>query len=345
MKGTAAIVGAGIGGLATAVGLRRIGWQVTVLERWTRIRPEGTALGLRPDAQAALARLGLADELRHRTIPYRHAQIRTPGGRRIADLPLERIERAGGAPVLMLSRTSLMELLLAAAHDLPVETGTKIADPEALRRDHDLVVGADGLRSTVRAAYFGTGVRPRYSGIVAWRGVAGFEPPAHGETWGPGQVFGITPQEPGVSNWYAAVQTPEGHRETLDDLRRRYAGWHDPIPRILAEASEDGVLRHEIHDLAPHLKSFVTGNVALVGDAAHAMTPALGQGACQALLDAAALTACLESADEVAGALRAYDAQRRRPAQRVVTLSRRMTRLAGHRLTGPRNTLMRLLPA
>ncbi|WP_345408160.1 FAD-dependent oxidoreductase [Nonomuraea salmonea] len=114
MNGTAAIVGAGIGGLATAIGLRRIGWEVTVLERWPEINPEGTALGIRPDAQAALAQLGLREELLRRTVPYRQAVIRTPQGERIADLPLERIERKGGAPVLMLSRTSLMNMLVDA---------------------------------------------------------------------------------------------------------------------------------------------------------------------------------------------------------------------------------------
>ncbi|GAA3167518.1 FAD-dependent monooxygenase [Nonomuraea salmonea] len=197
------------------------------------------------------------------------------------------------------------------------------------------MVGADGLRSTVREACFGATVRPRYAGIVAWRGVARFNPPSYGETWGAGQVFGITPQEPGATNWYAAVATPEGHRETLDELRARFAGWHDPITRLLAEADEEAVLRHEIYDLSPRLKSLIAGNVALVGDAAHAMTPSLGQGACQALLDAAALTMCLESAGDVGSALRAYDARRRRPAQRVVAMSRQMTRLAGHHREGP----------
>lgn len=344
MNGTAAIVGAGIGGLATAIGLRRIGWDVTVLERWPKINSEGTALGIRPDAQAALAQLGLREELLRRTVPYRQAVIRTPQGERIAGLPLERIERKGGAPVLMLSRISLMNMLVDALGDTAAKTGTKITDPEALRGQYDLVVGADGLRSTVREAYFGATVRPRYSGIVAWRGVARFNPPSYGETWGAGQVFGITPQEPGSTNWYAAVATPEGHRETLDELRARFAGWHDPIPRLLAEADEEAVLRHEIYDLSPRLKSLIVGNVALVGDAAHAMTPSLGQGACQALLDAAALTTCLHAAGDVRSALRAYDAQRRRPAQRVVAMSRQMTRLASHHREGPRNILMRLLP-
>ncbi|MEU1391552.1 MULTISPECIES: FAD-dependent monooxygenase [unclassified Nonomuraea] len=345
MKGSAVIVGAGIGGLATAVGLRRAGWEVTVLERWPEIRPEGTALGMRPAAQAALDRLGLGAELRRRTVPYRSAQILAPDGRRLADLPLERIERKGGTPVLMLSRVSLMEMLLDAAGEVTVRTATEITDPAALRTRYDLVVGADGLRSTVRRAFFDTTARPRCTGIVAWRGVAAFEPPVHGETWGAGQVFGLTPQEPGSTNWYAAVATPEGHRESLDDLRARFSGWHTSVVRVLAEADEENVLRHEIHDLWPRLRSFASGNAVLVGDAAHAMTPSLGQGACQALLDADTLTTCLREAGDVPSALRRHDASRRRPAQRVVTMSRLMTRLAGHHLQGPRNLLLRLLAA
>ncbi|MEV4393352.1 FAD-dependent monooxygenase [Nonomuraea sp. NPDC049607] len=343
MRGTAVIVGAGIGGLATAVGLRRAGWEVSVLERWPEIRPEGTALGIRPVAQAALDRLGLGGELRRRTVPYRSAQIRRPDGRRLTDLPLERIERKGGAPVLMLSRVSLMEMLLDAVGGSTVETGADITVPEALRSRYDLVVGADGLRSTVREAFFGAAARPRYSGIVAWRGVAGFEPPVYGETWGAGQVFGITPQEPGSTNWYAAVATPEGHRESLEELRARFSGWHSGVVRVLAEADDGSVLRHEIYDLSPRLRSFVSGNAVLVGDAAHAMTPSLGQGACQALLDAAALTSCLGEARDLGSALRRYDGLRRRPAQRVVAMSRLMTRVAGHHLQGPRNLLLRLL--
>ncbi|MGW0199787.1 FAD-dependent monooxygenase [Nonomuraea sp. NPDC003201] len=343
----AVVVGAGVGGLTTAIALRAIGWDVSIFERWPQVVAEGTALGLRPDAQAGLDRLGLGEQLRERTVPYRRAQIRTPDGRRLADLPLERIERRGGAPVRMLSRVSLIEMLVRQVDPATISTGVEITDPAALRADYDLVVGADGVRSAVRQAFFGAVTRPRYAGIVAWRGVIkGFEPQDYGETWGRGQMFGMTPQAPGVTNWYAPVRTPERVRESLDDLRARFAGWHDPIPRVLAAAEADAVLRHEVYDLAPPLGSYVTGNVALVGDAAHAMTPALGQGACQALLDAVELATCLRThPGDVAKALLSYDARRRPAAQRMVTASSWMTRLAGAgRLAGPRNTLMRMLP-
>ncbi|NEE41835.1 NAD(P)-binding protein, partial [Streptomyces sp. SID7982] len=98
MTGTATVVGAGIGGLATAIGLRRAGWSVTVLERRTELERYGAAFGIHPTAQSALDRLGVGDALREHAVPYRDAHIRTPDGTSIARLPLERIERKAGRP-------------------------------------------------------------------------------------------------------------------------------------------------------------------------------------------------------------------------------------------------------
>ncbi|MEV7657167.1 NAD(P)/FAD-dependent oxidoreductase [Streptomyces anulatus] len=352
MTGTATVVGAGIGGLATAIGLRRAGWTVTVLERRTELERYGAAFGIHPTAQSALDRLGVGDALRDRAVPYRDAHIRTPAGRPMARLPLERIESKAGRPELLISRPYLLDALLAgldAFGDVPLKLGERVTDVDALAAGQDLVIGADGIRSAVRTARFGDRSGPRRVGTVAWIGIADFESPVHGETWGSGRFFGLTPVEPGRTNWYATA--PEA--TTADELRGLFAGWHDPIPRILAATDPATWIRYEMRHLYPALPSFVSAGarpapVALVGDAAHAMTPNLGQGACTAILDADALTRALAAAPPgpagIAGALRAYDAERRRSAQRTAFASRTLHRFMSTERTRLRDAAVRLLP-
>ncbi|MFU8849720.1 FAD-dependent oxidoreductase [Micromonospora sp. SL1-18] len=325
MVDTAAIIGGGIGGLATAIALRRSGWRVTVYERDAEIPATGTALGMWPAALRALDTLGVGDDVRKLGRRQSVGEFRRPDGTRIATIDTARLERRSGDPVYLLSRPALLTVLHRAMGETALRFGTpQVRQLTRLREEFDLVVAADGVFSQARTELLGERYRARYSGGTAWRGyVENMPTDSFVETWGAGAKFGVTPQEGGRTNWYAAAAAPEGSftpGSELATLRRRFGSWAAPVRAVLDAISESEVLRHDVY-VTPWLPTFTRDNVALIGDAAHAMTPDLGRGGCEALIDAVTLAACLRDAPAVRDGLRAYDRQRRRPTQRLARIS------------------------
>jgi 2-polyprenyl-6-methoxyphenol hydroxylase-like FAD-dependent oxidoreductase len=202
--------------------------------------------------------------------------------------------------------------------------------------DADLVVGADGLRSRTRAEHWPAYPGPAYAGYTSWRGVTTPAGPVDGsgETWGRGSRFGIVPLGDGRVYWFATATarateragSADGSTDERAGLLRRFADWHAPIPELIAGTDPAQILHHDTYELRTPLPGYVTGRVALVGDAAHAMTPDLGQGACMAIEDAVTLAAALAGDAAVPDALRRYDGVRRPRTQSVVRASHRMGR-------------------
>lgn len=324
----AVVVGAGIGGLAAAIALSRTGWDVTVLERAPEIEPIGAGITLWPNAMRALDALGV--DVEPISVPAGEgAGLRNPAGKVVM--------RSEDVELRALHRGDLQNALLAALPADTVRTGSpvsKVLDDSVIIGDEaisaDLIVAADGIASTVRGQLW-PGVTPEYRGYTAWRGVTArhtitlTDPADAGETWGKGARFGIIPLRDGGVYWFAAATAPQNVRfpDEHAEAVRRFGSWHEPIPTILSATVPGAVLHHDIFDLPP-LPTYVNGRVALLGDAAHAMTPDLGQGGCQALEDAVVLAACLRNSADVSGGLAKYDAERRPRTQAVGKLARRV---------------------
>jgi 2-polyprenyl-6-methoxyphenol hydroxylase-like FAD-dependent oxidoreductase len=309
------IIGGGIAGLCTAIALRQGGHDAHVYEQTEQIRAVGAGLTLWPNALNVLAELGLAEAVRQAGAEINKTQIRTDRGRVLTQTHLHNLAPQLGYPAIAIHRADLHQILLAA---LP---------PEATHLNHTFsrfeqdgqgvtvhfdngevvrsqwLIGADGLRSRVRMQMWPE-TRPRYSGYVAWRGVVeGVHHLVQGitsESWGRGARFGIVPLNERQVYWFATGNERDGAKGRHGDAARekeqllaRFRDWHEPVEALLRATPTEAILRNPLADLKP-LRQWSQGRVTLVGDAAHATTPNMGQGACQAIESALVLARTIQ---------------------------------------------------
>lgn len=282
----AIVIGAGIGGLTAAIALNKAGIEAHAYERAPALREIGAGISLWANAINALDELGLADAIRARGLSELQGGLRTWRGTVLYAASYDELAGHFGAAVVVMQRADLLAVLanevspqrLHLNHECTgfVQDASgvtaRFTNGEVVRGD--VLIGADGLWSVVRAQLFADDP-PRYAGYTAWRTVVRLERPrmVTGETWGRGRRFGIMPMGDGRVYWYATTNAPEGERDSKGQAKQNlvglFRGWHEPIEALLEASEESSILRNDIYDRNP-LVRWSENRVTLLGDAAHA---------------------------------------------------------------------------
>lgn len=349
------VIGGGIGGAAAALALTRAGCDVHVYEQVANKAEVGAGIQVSPNATRLLLRYGLADALRARAVRPSHIEVRRwDDGRILSREELgDAAEQAFGAPYYHFHRADLLSILIDALPSDRVHTGRCCVDAVQTKDgarsifddgssiDSDVIVGADGIHSVVRKILFGD-EHPRFSGNVAYRGLAPADRVAHlnlrhnATNWmGPGGHFVHYFVSGGRFLNFVAVSVQEkwereswNDRGDIEDAKKCFNGWHPQIHEILSAVDE--TFKWALFDRAP-LSKWSERRVTLLGDACHPMLPYMAQGAAQSIEDGATLAVCLSgiAPSGVDAALAKYE-ELRRPRTAAIQLAARGNAVTFH---------------
>lgn len=347
-----------MGGLAAALALRRIGWDVRVFERALEIREAGAAISVWANATRPLRACGLLDALLDAGTIIETGALLRPDGSMLRDAVTIHVD----APGVCLHRADLQRVLLSGLPEGLVRTGAEFVSASQDERGvvaqfadgstarGEILIGADGLNSAVRRGLLGN-APPVYRGYQCWRGVNPHATVARiSETLGAGLRVGLVPlRRRGAAWWVCANETedardePEGARTKLLRLLR---GWHEPVLPLIAGTAPESILKNAIYD-RPLRRGWSRGRMLLIGDAAHPTTPNLGQGGGMAIEDGFVLARCLERCADPEAAFEEFERLRFPRVQRIVARSLLWGRMGqwSHPLaTRCRDILLRVLP-
>ncbi|MEU6789619.1 FAD-dependent monooxygenase [Nonomuraea angiospora] len=364
------VVGAGLGGVAAAVGLHRLGHEVTLFERGAELREAGTGIVVMPNGLRALDVVGLAGDVRGHVMHATLGGLRDWRGRPLLITDLARAQQEVGTPAII-DRAELHRALRAPLPPGLVRTATPVErlepDPTGVNvisdgnpvARADAVIAADGIGSKLRAQLFPGHPGLRRTGRIDLRGM--LPRPADLATdllasqlvdRRSGAMFGLFPVGEDRLYWFTDSVlrgTPPDAHEARRQMLSLMADWHPLVTALIEATPPDDVYVDPIARLAEPLPSFAAGRIAFLGDAAHAMPPDLGQGASQAFEDAAALTRHLTGAEpaDIAERLLRYDAERRPSANRIMRAASRQSRLTSQTGLGAwlRDALLRAVPS
>lgn len=345
------IIGAGIGGLTTGIAMRQAGYQVKIYDRAQELRPAGAGISLWSNGVKVLNRLGLGEKLAAIGGEMNAMEYRSHTDESLSYVDLRPLFEQVGQRPYPVARTDLQTMLLEAFGPEDVHlgmlcTGVEQGEHSATamfengeRISGDLVVGADGIHSAVRAHVVGQ-VDRRYARYVNWNGLVKADPElCDPNLWvlyvGDSKRASMMPV--GGDRFYFFFGAPMAEGTQVeptyrqDELAKIFQGWPEPVQKLIHALDPEQTNRLEIGDIDP-LEHLVKGRIALLGDSAHATTPTLGQGGCQAIEDAEVLTRYLHTTNiGVADALKRYEAARKdRTAELVLKARKRTSTIYGY---------------
>lgn len=362
-----AIVGGGIGGLTTAIALQRKGFDVTVYESASEIKPLGAGIVLAANAIKAYQALGIADDILSAGTQVKLLQIKNQKGAIITEVNAEKFSANYGINNFTIHRADLHAVLLSQLTPGTLQKNKTCIDFTQHKNIVSLnfsdgtsdwasyIIACDGIHSVIRKKLVPESL-PRFAGYTCWRAVINECPDnvdfsVNSETWGADGRFGLVPLRNKSLYWFACINTrandPMMRSFQQKDLLRYFEKFHNPIPDVIRRTRNEQLLWNDILDLKP-LNKFAYNNIVLLGDAAHATTPNMGQGACMAIEDAVILANCIVKNNSlVERAFVVYESLRLGRTAHIINASRRMgavAQLENKFLIGLRNTILKLTP-
>jgi 2-polyprenyl-6-methoxyphenol hydroxylase-like FAD-dependent oxidoreductase len=345
-KRTFAILGGGIGGLTLAIALQRKNIDVVVYESAPQWKPLGAGIGLAGNAVKAFREIGIEQDVLAVGKVLKKVIIRNKKGKALMVTDSEDIsKRFGVVNNFTLHRADLHNVLIGKLKPGTVVLdkacvdfeqgpgGVTISFRDGTKAHADYLVAADGIHSIARKKLL-SDVKERYAGYTCWRGViddlpADFNQDETSETWGQGTRFGIVPLTKDRVYWFACVNAgandPMMRSLTPTDLMAFFGDFHHPIPQLLKRTTK--MIWNDIIDIEP-VDKFAFGRVVLMGDAAHATTPNLGQGACMAIEDAVILSNLVEGQSDTGQAFKMFEEKRIRRTTKIVNDSWQLGKMA-----------------
>ncbi len=336
-----AIIGAGIGGLTTALALQRYNIKCTVYESAADLQPIGAGIIMASNAMQVYKHLGIDNTIRKAGNRISAMKITSPDLSVLSNADLTSYEQKYQQHNVAIHRGVLQRILLDAVgkeniilgkrltHINSTHAGYRLGFEDGDEAFTDYLIGADGIRSKVRTLLFKKSYL-RNSGQVCWRGICKFDTPQHyhyelNEAWGKGKRFGFVRIDNENVYWYALANT--GKAEKNSSLLQLFQDFNPIACQLIAATPAPAIFYAELYDLAP-IARWHAEKVCLIGDAAHATTPNLGQGACQAIEDAYILGELFGKHGDLTAAFTEYPSVRTKKANHIVMTSRTIGKLA-----------------